>query len=380
MPDYRINISIIGFQTGPADTLLRLGGLPLGVTAAAWPRFRGRPMQHAFTIDLQGLELDCERARGMRALAVFVDSLYELEPGSDGIKVLWLDQRQVDATPQPDPPQDYVPETFPGVETSDDTGTYESWPSVRIEAFGDGEARVRDSYIGGEPVWGEVEAPRLPGGAFVLSVARTWGRGDAALLVFEEGGVLHPQFEWKGSLPWREALDRSRLLEVRNEPPATDALQKWGGIPRGVRDWPQDTRHILTWALDEPKDDMVAIALFGAPGDASPQQRYTLVGIYGYHLEDESAGTLEAPAGVEVLEERALSLVPLHSGVSWRDLERASFVGPRAVWRSPDKAPGPEFWDGPILQLDGSLLPGEDARGTLYGRGTNLIVTVHRGG
>jgi len=328
-------------------------------------------MQHAFTIDLEGLNLDCERARGMRAVAVFIDSLYELEPGSRGISVVWLDQAQIDATPQPDPPEDFVGEMFPGLCPE---GDYVSWPVLSISTFDDGSPQIRDSYIGGEPVWGEVEAPSdLPGGSFVLAVAYEWGRGDASLLVFEEGGVMHPQFEWESGPSWSEAIDSSRRLEVLEEAPASDSVQKWGGIPRGVTDWPQGQRHILTWTPAEPIDDIVAYALFGATGDDAPEERYTVVEIYEDDLDDGASEDLEIPAGVEVLQERALSFVPLEGGLGWRDLQGASFVGPRAAWRAPDRRDLPELEEGPVLQIEGTRLPGENVSGTLYIHGGSLM-------
>lgn len=70
--------------------LHRVGGPAIGLSAERWPRHRGRCMQHAFTIDLEGIELPgVAKARGMRAVSVFLESYYEQDPeSSDGIAVV----------------------------------------------------------------------------------------------------------------------------------------------------------------------------------------------------------------------------------------------------------------------------------------------------
>ncbi len=56
-------------------------------------------MQHALTIDLEGVELRSPRPRAC-AVSVFVESYYEQDVDtSDGITVVWLSQADVDAHP-----------------------------------------------------------------------------------------------------------------------------------------------------------------------------------------------------------------------------------------------------------------------------------------
>lgn len=70
--------------TPPAGSLNRVFGPPLAITDATWPRFKPDPklhgdddlsdnrMEHAFTVDLLGLELDARLPEGTRAFSLFV--------------------------------------------------------------------------------------------------------------------------------------------------------------------------------------------------------------------------------------------------------------------------------------------------------------------
>src|SRR5690606_35171321 len=265
------------YDEEPAENLHRVTGLPMGLRTEEWPRYNGRPMQHAFTIDLAELELDVPAAAEARALAVFVDSYYELDlDSSEGVTVLWLTQAQIDAHPQTTPPDDFVAEQRPGAEQVDEDGScYETGDvALEVEPIEDEEdGSFGDSYLGGSPAWGDAGEPdSLPEGAFVMQ-AMSYDfpicRLNACLFVFEGGAYLQAEDSDDSERPvsWPEAIAQSRELVVLDEPPAPDALQKWGGMPRGVGSygWPRGMSHIVTWIPESKPESMdaVALALFG---------------------------------------------------------------------------------------------------------------------
>jgi hypothetical protein len=80
-------------DTKPArGEINRIGGLPVGVTLEAWPRFNEQPMVHVMTVDLRGTTLDL--LPGVCAAALFVSSPEENQavgPHAGESKVILLD-------------------------------------------------------------------------------------------------------------------------------------------------------------------------------------------------------------------------------------------------------------------------------------------------
>jgi hypothetical protein len=366
------------------SNLHRICGAPVGLATSEWPRFHGRPMQHAFTIDLAQLELEAPRAARARALAVFVDSYYELDlDQSEGITLVWLTQAQIDEHGETSAPDDFVPERRPNREQMDEDGDYYETgePMFSLDrADEDGEANFGDSFVGGQPVWSDAGEPAArPRGAFVLQVMSydfPISRSNACLFVFEEGAYLQAEYpdDDQRPLPWAEAIARSRELVVHEAPPAPDALQKWGGLPRGIGSyaWPRGLSHILTW-VPEPKpadSDAVAYALFGRLSKNKNWDDeltfYQVHEIVASDLDEWVADDVEVPDGVEILDERAIELRELPEGTTWRDLQTRSFIGPRPAWRAPDRRSAREIGNGTVLQLTEELLPVTPGRGTLH--------------
>ena len=125
---------------------------------------------------------------------------------------------------------------------------------------------------------------------------------------------------------------------MRDEPPPDGALQKWGGVARGVNanDWPSHASHLFTYVPPEwPEGEKgVAVAVFvrlakNTSWDEQPGIFVTRT-ITQEDLEDEDIVPRD---DVPVLEARALELVPFPAGTSWRELQASSFVGPRPAWR-----------------------------------------------
>jgi hypothetical protein len=372
------------YDDEPPTNLHRIAGAPIGLATSDWPRFRGRPMQHAFTIDLAGLELQVPRAAEARALAVFVDSYYELDAeSSEGIAVVWLTQAQIDAHGQTTPPADFEPELRPNRETMDEDGHYyeNGEPMLELEPLEDDEdGDFGDSWIGGRPNWGEAGEPaRVPPGAFVMQVmshAFPICRTNACLFVFEGGAILRAEYpDDRRPLPWPEAIAASREVVVLDQPPPEGALQKWGGRPRGVDQsaWPRGLSHIMTWVPERKPDDCdaVAYALFGRLSKRDNWEDE----LSFYQVQEITAAELEAwdpdeeieeAEQVEQLDERALELREFSPDTSWRDLQTRSFLGPRPAWRAPDRRSAREFCEGTVLQLTDELLPVSPGRGTLH--------------
>jgi hypothetical protein len=367
-----------------ASNLHRICGAPVGLATSEWPRWHGRPMQHAFTVDLEQLELTVPRAADARALAVFVDSYYELDlDSSEGITVVWLTRAQIDAHGQTAPPDDYVPELRPNREQMDeDGGYYETGePTFTLDRCeDDGEASFGDSFVGGQPAWGEAGEPATrPAGAFVLQVMShefPISRSNACLFVFEDGAYLQAEYpdDDRRPLPWATAIARSRELVVLDTPPAPDALQKWGGLPRGIdsHGWPRGLSHIVTWVPErgQAHSDAIAYALFGRLTKSvnwdDELSFYQVQEIVASDLEAWVAEDVEVPDGVEVLDERAIELRELPEGTTWRDLQARSFIGPRPAWRAPDRRSAREVGEGTVLQLTDDLLPVSPGSGTLH--------------
>ena len=351
-------------------------------------------MQHSFTLDLQGLELDVPKAVESRAVAVFVDSYYELDvDSSEGVAVVWLTQEQLDAVSETPPPDDFTAERWPSLDNPDvDPWGDEPWGddpdedavprtfALELDELDDDEeVSAEDSFVGGAPAWTDAGAPAaLPEGAFVLQVSShelPFCRVDANLLIFERGGYVQasePDDELP--LPWPEAIARSRELAVLDHPPAAGSLERWGGLPRGVSvdEWPSHMSHILTWIPEAvPEDlDAVALALFGRLSRTTNWDEeatfYEVYPITQEDLDEYDAAEAAAPEGIEVLEERAIEWRPLPPESSWRDLQTLCFKGPRPAWRDP-ASQSAEWEPGePVLQLTEAVLRSAPGPGTMH--------------
>lgn len=129
-------------KPGPRD-IDRVGGLPIGVDAATWPRRGGAPMHHVLTIDLE--HHPTFQPRGVRALALFVSSPMEHEaftPRNDHTRVLLLSDADL-AKGEP---------AWPEGLSADDTleaGTvqFESAAAMTQEEL------YRHSFAGLMPIW-----------------------------------------------------------------------------------------------------------------------------------------------------------------------------------------------------------------------------------
>jgi hypothetical protein len=365
MARYSISTTTLYEDDPPPTALHRIGGPAIGLSTERWPRHRGRCMQHAFTIDLEGLELAAPRAASMRAVAVFVDSYYEQDlDSSEGIAVVWLSQADVDAHPKSEPPPDFVAEAL-GENMCESTLELD-----RLDE--DDEPEASECYLGGEPTWHEAGPPaERPPGAFVLQVDAwtvPFTRSNAQLYVFEGGAYVQRAYEDDGPVPWPEAIARSRRIAVLDQPPQEGALQKWGGVPRGVGedDWPPGATHLFTYVPPEwPEgEEGVAVAVFGRLSKTTNWSDqpgfFETRTITQENLDDES---LE-PADVDVLEERALELVAFPADASWRELQTSSYVGPRPAWRDPGHR-NARVTSDPVLQLASELLPNAPGRGSL---------------
>lgn len=87
----------------PSDAgLNRIGGVPIGVTTRRWPKRRGKPMAHLFTLDVQTMpalgRMLAELAPDARTVSLFVANPEDnaaTEPGNDWAKVLIVSAKDV---------------------------------------------------------------------------------------------------------------------------------------------------------------------------------------------------------------------------------------------------------------------------------------------
>lgn len=355
-------------STRPRD---RLGGAPVGLRTSDWPRCRGVAMQ-----PLACVELDGRRGERSGAVMVFVDSYTETDIGDrEAVTVRFASRADIERVGETAPPDDYVAEPWPGGDER----------VLCFEAVDDDDEIGDDSsYLGATALWpeetGEVDDP--PGGDFILRLMghdAPFCRVQSALLVFEQGAVIAPQYEPdedEVAPPWPEAIAKARALIVSDDAPEPGALVKVGGAPKASYDWPTDSRdrpltHLMTLpagALRDQDDDVLAVAYFvdmrrigRADWDANPDFIETEA-ITQEMLDDEDAQ--ELPEGVELLPDKRLELRPLADGLSWRDLRETSFVGPRGAFLNPQaECADPGMFE---LQLSTDLLPGAADKGMLY--------------
>lgn len=99
-----------GAKAPSKDTIDRIGGLPIGVDEATWPRHAGKPMHHVLTLDLA--KHPTLRVPGKRAVALFLSSPGRHEaisPNGEHARVLLLDDADL-AKGEPCWPADMAPE------------------------------------------------------------------------------------------------------------------------------------------------------------------------------------------------------------------------------------------------------------------------------
>lgn len=370
----------------PSDEVNRIGGSPIGIATEDWPRFRGRPMQHAFTLDLQGLELDVPKTKTHRALAVFVDSFFMLDyETSEGVEVVWITDEALKSHPNPAPPEDFEAEARVGSSDDDEYGGYDSDDDddalgdyVDIDPAEEDEEDDLDNdsaFFGGEPQWSEElgEPDDVPAGAFVLQ-ATAWelkfSPHSVVLFVFEEGAYLQRQEpdEDADPKPWAEALAETKELVVGDGPPPKGSLQRFGGVPPGDVEWPSKTDHLLTFVPDtfpEDEEDAVAISVFIRLSRDSNWGEQPGFIYCEFVTQEQLDGTPSVPEGVTVLPEKELTLRSLAPDARWRDLRGRSFVGPRPVWRDPTASSASDTEDF-LFQLSEALLPSAPGPGTLF--------------
>jgi hypothetical protein len=352
-----------------AAKLSRLGGPVQGISTEAWPRHQGHPMQHLFTLDLVGLELDLPAARGARLLVVFGMAPFEMDGGvNDGVALRWVSQEELDRNPTSRPPDDYVEMAALEESAFERVGV-----GLRYEEM-DSDPSSYESFIGGEPAWSDAGEPAdRPSGAFVLQASSDLvpiTRQDATLYLFEGGAYIQREEGDDVPKPWHEAIAASRQLVLSDAPPDEGTVTRWGGAPRGISsdEWPEGKSHVLSFELvhegEEQDDDVVALALFAdleAEGDDDLGERYEVVRISRAASELSS----EPPDGVQVLPHKRLEMRPFPAGTSYFDLRVASYAGPRLAWRTPTRHPHVAAHEAGF-QLTDELLPNAPSKGTLY--------------
>jgi hypothetical protein len=363
------------YEEEDRTSLSQLMGPARGITTEAWPRLHGRPMQHLFTLDLQGVELEQQAAPGARLLVVFAMALYELAPGAgDSISLRWVTQEELDRVPLSTPPDDYEV-----IGEIGESAYEELTPALGLTELDESdEANHYDAYVGGEPVWSDAGEPDdKPAGRFLLqgtSLLFPITRRDSQLYLFEGGAYIQlheePDEDESVAVPWPAAIAASRELVRHDSEPEPGALQKWGGLPRGLSedDWPEGMSHLLTfeparWPDDGP-EDAIAIAVFA---NLEQLESGELEGVYELVpvLRDTADQVPEAPADVPVLPEKRLELRPFPAETTYFDLRMAAYEGPRLAWRRPSAYDGIE--EGAMgFQLTEAWLPGVSTPGTVY--------------
>ena len=82
-----------------ADSVARIGGVPLGVDEKNWPMFDGSPMKFLFTLDFETMPLFQKEYPEYRAVSLFISSYKDNEAFSadtEETSVLFLTQEDID--------------------------------------------------------------------------------------------------------------------------------------------------------------------------------------------------------------------------------------------------------------------------------------------
>jgi hypothetical protein len=167
----------------------RIGGLPPGVDADAWPELDGEPMVHLFTLDLATMPELRERLGGKRSFSFFManpDMNEAYEPFNSETAVVMLDDDQVKKPGQaPEDTEVREEEYFEPVKVYVPENIFENPEDDLHGAIYTSSARVL-----GEPIWlqGEEEG----GEQFVMQLDEGFvdvNLGDMGVLyVYDDGG------------------------------------------------------------------------------------------------------------------------------------------------------------------------------------------------
>lgn len=147
-------------QPPTATSVARIGGVPIGITPATWPRLNGLPMAHLLTIDLDEMpELKTDTLANARAVALFISDRIEneaFEPHTPETVLIALSQDDInqgepsEMLREDDPASSYqltpikVPENvFDEPEDYDEESPLEQLRNAVFSA----------SYAAGRPLW-----------------------------------------------------------------------------------------------------------------------------------------------------------------------------------------------------------------------------------
>ena len=162
---YRLQRLAKPAQAGEVNRIL---GQPVGVAASRWPQYRGQPMHHVLTLDLDTAP-ELRRGRlasklaGTRAIALFVSdtsSNEAWEPGTKESAVVLIDEAQIAANPGETSGKamsvvaEQVPASVFGSREPEDSEEVSKRHGLGV-----------DSYAGGGPIWLQGAEHR---GSFVL--------------------------------------------------------------------------------------------------------------------------------------------------------------------------------------------------------------------
>lgn len=354
----------------PDHGLNRLLGPVTGLATVDWPRHRGRPMQHLLTLDLQTVELEAAAARGQRLLMVFVEALGGLVPGDGPDVVLrWAAPEAVAAYPQTVPPPDFVADRIVFDPEYEALSRMTFLPEITQYPLEPGE-----SGLGGAPGWGELGPPEDgPGGAFLLqfSLERELADDLVTVYIFEGGVVVRPTHPEDAPFRprWSNALGATHILTVMDAPPPVGAVQKWGGVARGVYELDPGWVHLLTLEGDfggHFEESVAVTIIIRLTGDRWHPSDKT-INVFPIDADELAEWTPDDASDGPVLPERALVLRSPDPDSDWRALTAHSLIGPRPAWRQPFEDPM-EF----LIQLGPDLLPGAPD-GTAYLVGSTLV-------
>lgn len=361
------------FAHEEASSLSRLAGPVRGVATEDWPVYQGHPMQHFFTIDLRAVQIDLPAAKDARLLVVFTMAFFELGPDmSDAIVMRWVSDDDLERIDESSPPDGF--ELIGEIHEEH----YEKHDLVLEFVEEEDEPSYYNDFVGQSPAWPEHGKPAVcPEGGFILQMSSDnfpITRQSSTLYLFEGGAQIlrhePPEEDEAMAVVWPEAITSSREFVIEDAQPEPEAIQKWGGLPRGIPedDWPEDCYHLLTfepsfWSQERP-DNALAIAVF-APQEATEwdeQPEFQTVFVRSEALDE----TVEAPEGITVLPQRCLTLRPFAKEASYYDLRLSSYEGPRLAWLSPMQS-CEEFEEGTFgFQLTHDLLSNAPTKGTLY--------------
>lgn len=150
-----------------AKSLMRIGGLPIGIGPRTWPRHDGKPMLHVFTVDLRALELSIPRAPDARALALFMPSKIVAWDHTRDARLVTLSEKQL-ARGVAERPADLDDDALL------EPATLATTPLDDEDVESDESLAAIGSLAGGKPAWIQSPAdPDDPDAVFVLQIEGT---------------------------------------------------------------------------------------------------------------------------------------------------------------------------------------------------------------